>query len=77
MSTDAQRSRKHRASGAADYLGVSKSFLDKERAAGRGPAYELVAGKVWYDQSDLDAYRRACRVEPTEGPHQTTSEPTS
>jgi hypothetical protein len=63
MSTNAQRGL-HRTSGAADYLGVSKSFLDKERAAGRGPAYELVAGKVWYCEADLDAYRNACRVEP-------------
>jgi hypothetical protein len=63
MPTHVPRGR-HRTSGAADYLGVSKSFLDKERAAGRGPAYELVAGKIWYTEPDLDAYRDACRVEP-------------
>ena len=63
MSTDVHRGR-HRTPGAARYLDVSKSFLDKERAAGRGPAYENVAGKIWYTEPDLDAYRRACRVEP-------------
>jgi hypothetical protein len=63
MSTNVQLGR-HRTSGAARYLKVSKSFLDKERAAGRGPAYELIAGKVWYIEPDLDAYRDACRVEP-------------
>jgi hypothetical protein len=63
MSTNARRGR-HRTSGAARYLGVSKSFLDKERAADRGPAYENVAGKIWYGEPDLDAYFRECRVEP-------------
>jgi hypothetical protein len=55
---------RYRVPGAAAYLGVSKSYLDKERAAGRGPAYFNVAGRIIYEQDDLDAYRRALRVEP-------------
>ena len=63
MSSD--RPRRHRTPDAAAYLEVSKSFLDKERTAGRGPAYEKVAGKIYYPEPDLDAYRESCRVDPS------------
>jgi hypothetical protein len=56
--------RSYRTRGAASYLGVSKSFLDKEAAKGTGPAY-WKAGRIrQYDEPDLDAYKRATRVEP-------------
>jgi hypothetical protein len=51
--------------GAADYLGVSKSFLDKKAATNKGgPAYRKAGRIRIYDQPDLDAYKLATRVEP-------------
>jgi excisionase family DNA binding protein len=41
---------------AAEYLGVSKSFLEHRRAAGRPPAYFKVGARVRYRMIDLDAY---------------------
>jgi hypothetical protein len=51
---------------AAEYLGVSKSFLNKDRAkGGQGRvAFRRVGRAVIYDEPDLDAYKRANRVEP-------------
>jgi hypothetical protein len=65
----------YRTQGAADYLGVSKSFLDKKAAAGAGGPVYRKAGRIRiYDQPDLDAYKRATRVEPKQGPKvETTS----
>jgi excisionase family DNA binding protein len=54
----------YRTRGAAHYLGVSKSFLDKKAAEGGGPAYRRPGRIRIYDQPDLDAYKRATRVEP-------------
>ena len=64
MATSSDKPRRHRPPGAAAYLEVSKSFLDKERIAGRGPAYERIAGKIHYTETALDAYRDSCRVQP-------------
>ena len=54
----------YRTPGAAAYLSVSKSFLDKAAAAKTGPAYRKAGRVRIYDQPDLDAYKRATRVEP-------------
>lgn len=54
----------YRTRGAAGYLEVSKSFLDKAAAAGKGPVYRKAGRVRIYDQPDLDAYKRSTRVEP-------------
>ena len=54
----------YRTPGAASYLHCSKSFLDKAAAARKGPAYRKAGRIRIYDQPDLDAYKRATRVEP-------------
>jgi len=57
--------RSYRTRGAAGYLGVSKSWLDKMAAKGTGgPAYRKVGRHRIYDEPDLDAYKLATRVEP-------------
>jgi hypothetical protein len=64
---------------AAAYIGVSKSFLDKDRAkggAGRVP-YRRAGRAVLYDQPDLDAYKASTRVEPKKREQHTNTEPTS
>jgi hypothetical protein len=61
--------RRYRTPDAAAYLEVSKSFLDKERTAGRGPAYERIANKIYYPEAELDAYRESCRVQPPNNSH--------
>jgi hypothetical protein len=63
---------------AAAYIGVSKSFLDKDRAkggAGRIP-YRRAGRAVIYDEPDLDAYKASTRVEPKRDTT-TITEPTS
>jgi hypothetical protein len=39
---------------AADYIRLSKSFLDKARVSGDGPAYLLIGRRIVYDRDDLD-----------------------
>jgi excisionase family DNA binding protein len=56
---------------AADYIGVSKSFLDKRAAAGTGPAYRRAGKLRIYDEEDLDHYKSKTRVEPKEEPFTT------
>jgi len=52
--------RSYRTRGAAGYLGVSKSWLDKMAAKGTGgPAYRKVGRHRIYDEPDLDAYKLA------------------
>jgi predicted DNA-binding transcriptional regulator AlpA len=48
---------------AAEYLGLSKSMLDKLRHFGGGPQYYKLGRAVIYSTTDLDAWRdeRACR----------------
>jgi len=48
---------------AADYLGLSKSFLDKARCYGGGPVFAKLGTTVIYNTSDLDAWVAARRVE--------------
>lgn len=46
---------------AADYIGMSKSFLDKCRCYGGGPAYAKLGASVIYATDDLDAWVAANR----------------
>lgn len=41
---------------AADYVGLSKSTLDKLRCYGTGPRYFKLGRAVVYDTADLDAW---------------------
>jgi len=47
---------------AAEYLGLSKSYLDKARCMGTGPAYAKLGATVIYSTDDLDAWVRSNRV---------------
>jgi len=49
---------------AAEYVGVSKSLLDKLRCYGGGPAYAKLGTSVIYNSDDLDAWVAARRVDP-------------
>jgi len=51
---------------AANYLGLSKSLLDKMRMEGRGPRYLKVGNRVFYRANDLAAYLEAAVVETTD-----------
>lgn len=50
---------------AADYIGLSKSFLDKARMTGTGPVFAKLGSTVIYSTADLDAWVAARRVVPT------------
>lgn len=52
---------------AASYLGVSKSWLDKHRVNGGGPAYLKIGRRVVYDPNDLEEFAAGRR-------HRNTSE---
>jgi predicted DNA-binding transcriptional regulator AlpA len=41
---------------AAEYLRLSKSWLDHKRTAGRGPRFVKLGGKIFYDVRDLDSW---------------------
>lgn len=43
-------------SGAAEYLGLAESTLEKMRVTGDGPAFVKLGRAVRYRISDLDAY---------------------
>ncbi len=51
---------------AAAYLGRSRSWLDAERAKGRGPRYIKMGARVFYRKENLDAYLEACERETEE-----------
>lgn len=53
-----------RTQAAADYLGLSKSLLDKMRCYGSGPAYTKLGRAVIYNTADLDAWLVQHRCEP-------------
>jgi predicted DNA-binding transcriptional regulator AlpA len=48
---------------AADYLGISKSLLDKLRCYGGGPAYAKLGASVIYSIDDLDRWISSKRVD--------------
>ena len=41
---------------AAEYLGVSLSWLDKSRLTGLGPVFIAISSRVVYDSADLDQF---------------------
>lgn len=41
---------------AAEFLGVSLSWLDKARISGLGPVFVTMGGRVLYDLRDLEAF---------------------
>lgn len=41
---------------AAEFLGVSLSWLDKARISGLGPVFVTMGGRVLYDSRDLEAF---------------------
>ena len=47
---------------AADYLGISKSLLDKFRCYGGGPTFAKIGRTVIYTTTDLDAWLATKRV---------------
>jgi len=59
---------------AARFIGVSASFLNKDRAKGgqRRVAFRRVGRAVLYDEPDLEEFKRANRVEARE-PHDTNT----
>ena len=44
---------------AAQYVGLSRSYLEKKRLTGGGPRYAKLGTRVVYDLSDLDAWVNA------------------
>jgi predicted DNA-binding transcriptional regulator AlpA len=53
---------------AAEYVGLSKSSLDKLRVYGGGPLYIKLGRRVVYDRVDLDAWMGSRRVANTSQP---------
>ena len=49
---------------AAEYLGVSKSLLDKLRCYGSGPAYFKIGATIIYSTDDLNDWIASRRVVP-------------
>jgi len=47
---------------AADYLRISKSWLDQGRIRGFGPPFHRMEGVIRYRRADLDAYQFNNRV---------------
>lgn len=52
---------------AAEFLGVSLSWLDKARLSGLGPPYIAIGGRILYDSRDLEIFLQSNR-------HTSTSE---
>ena len=44
---------------AAQYVGLSRSYLEKKRLTGGGPRYAKLGTRVVYDVNDLDAWVNA------------------
>jgi hypothetical protein len=53
---------------AAAFLGVSKSWLDKHRVHGGGPAYLKIGRRVVYDLRDLEEFAAGRRFRNTSDP---------
>jgi len=52
-----------RVQAAADYIGVSKSFLDKARCYGtNGPAFMRFGKSIVYSTDELDRWMQSCTV---------------
>lgn len=55
-------------SGAAMYLGLGKSTLDKWRIVGGGPKFCTLGRRIVYDPEDLDAFANARKRASTSEP---------
>lgn len=58
-------STKYNIDGAAQYLGVSRGFLDKLRMTGGGPKFLKLGRKVAYEHHALDAWLDSRRMDKT------------
>jgi hypothetical protein len=47
---------------AAEHLGVSKSFLDKARIYGGGPAFMRFGRAIVYSTEELDRWAKGCTI---------------
>ena len=54
-------SRRLRTEGAAEYVGSTKSTMEKKRVSGDGPPFIKVGRVVVYDTGDLDTWLAAQR----------------
>lgn len=54
-----------KAPAAAEYLGVSTSWLNKSRVYGTGPAFSRLGRSIIYAVADLDAFAASRRVRST------------
>lgn len=50
---------------AAQYIGLSKTFLDHRRVSGDGPTFLKLGGRVLYERDALDAWLASCRRQST------------
>jgi excisionase family DNA binding protein len=62
LSHQAAPTRRLRTREAAEYLGLSPSYLEKLRAIGGGPRFAALGRAVAYAQQDLDAWAAARTV---------------
>ena len=60
-----ETSRYLRTIGAAEYIGLAKSTLEKLRLTGGGPVFSSLGRTVVYDRVDLDAWVASRRREST------------
>jgi predicted DNA-binding transcriptional regulator AlpA len=51
-----------RVQGAADYCGLSKSYLDKLRLTGGGPVFFRLGRAIVYNDRDLDDWMESRKV---------------
>ncbi len=61
INTGIQPSRRLHRKRAAEYLGLSVSWLDKARLRGDGPVFLQIGSRVIYDEDDLDRFLAECR----------------
>ena len=60
-----ETSRYLRTTGAAEYIGLTKSTLEKLRLTGGGPVFSKLGRTVVYDRTDLDAWVASRRRQST------------
>ncbi|MCK9598141.1 MAG: helix-turn-helix domain-containing protein [Sphaerochaeta sp.] len=48
---------------AAEYLGLSKSLLEKLRRSGTGPTFHRVGSAILYKKEDLDSFATGKKAE--------------
>lgn len=53
--------------GAADYVGLSVSFMNRARLEGDGPVFLKLGRRVVYERAALDDWMASCRRRSTSG----------